>query len=111
MHGLQVGAGRFGLGATAGAQGFGEAFGPGEQVGIGRQDQQLLAEAVLDEVDEFGPAGLGHVEVGAEIEQGDLVAHGLARAFVADEAEGGIALVGTGQGRVWTRRMKIVFRA
>jgi hypothetical protein len=68
-----------------------------EQVGVGLDERVAAGADGSDEFAESGPLGLGHGEMGAEIEQGEL-ADGVAGADAADKAEGGIGLRGAGAG-------------
>ena len=90
MDGGEVVAGMEGAALDQGAV---DAPGEGEQPGVGGVERELGGVAVEDELDEFGPAPGGQVEVGAEVEEMDLAGAGRG-ADIADEAEGGVGAAG-----------------
>ena len=94
LEGLQVNGGEVGIveGQALDEQVM-DALGALEQLGVGGDEGLLAGGEVLDQLDEPGPEGFGHGEVGAEVEQVDL-ADAAGGADGADEAEGGVVAAG-----------------
>ena len=94
MHGGQVVVGsRVGIEADR-FEVRGDAPGEGEQLGVGGHERRLVGAQVLDERHEGGPVALGHGELGAEVEQGDLAGCAALGAHTVGEAEGVVLLPG-----------------